>query len=109
MADPLAGIHAALAILVSLELGGGHLLDVALRDGVADLLDGAGLFDEAGSLNEAGSVTKSRVEASGEGWQVVHGNQRVPVLPPRTRVPSQAARPLGLHTATVLEPLSKPC
>lgn len=109
IADPLAGIHAALAILVSLELGGGHLLDVALRDGVADLLDGAGLFDEAGSLNEAGSVTKSRVEASGEGWQVVHGNQRVPVLPPRTRVPSQAARPLGLDTGTVLESLSKPC
>ena len=103
LADPLAGIHAALAILASLALGGGHLLDIALRDGVAHLLDGAG------PLDEAGAATRSRVEASGEGWEVVHGDERVPVLPPRTRIPSQAARPLGSDTGAVLESVSKPC
>lgn len=83
VADPLAGLHAAVATLAALECGGGVLLEVALRDGVAHLLSGARGPREA------------RVERCGNGYQVVLGAERAPVRAPRAREPRGRARPLG--------------
>lgn len=82
LADPLAGVHAALAGLASFEAGGGHRLDLSLRDVTAAILVDAPMPPEAS----------------------VQGGD---VSPPRAREPEGRAAALGADTADVLRRL--PC
>jgi crotonobetainyl-CoA:carnitine CoA-transferase CaiB-like acyl-CoA transferase len=84
IADPLAGLHAALAVQASRCAGGGHLLDVALRDVCA----------HAAAFRTPEDVAAPAVEAAS---------------PPRARRPPRAARPLGADTAAVCAELGVPC
>jgi len=97
IADPLTGLHAALAALACWEGGGGYLLDLALSDVVAHCLG----FGPAPSL--------ASVVPLEPGWEVVAGRQRVPVAAPRARTVPGPARPLGADTERVLEELSIRC
>jgi hypothetical protein len=97
IADPLAGLHAALVALASFRSGGGHLLDVALRDVVAHL------------LVRGGSTREARVERAGSGWEVAQGSARQAVLPPRARATRGRARSLGADTEAVLAELGARC
>jgi hypothetical protein len=74
IADPLAGLHAAVAARASWRAGGGALLDVSLCDVAAQAL----------------ACAPEPVAA------------RHPVLPPRARMPAGRARRLGADTASVL-------
>lgn len=95
IADPLAGLHAAVATRAGLAAGGGVLLDVSLRDGVAHL------------VSQASGVREARVErVPSGGYEVVLGEERLGVLPPRARASETAARKLGADTERVL---SQPC
>jgi crotonobetainyl-CoA:carnitine CoA-transferase CaiB-like acyl-CoA transferase len=82
IADPLTGLHAALALAASQLAGGGHLLDLALRDVTAHAL--AFPADARGEVRE-------------------------PVAPPRHRAPLRAARPFGADTAALFLELGIPC
>lgn len=90
VADPLAGLHAAVATAAALRCGGGLLIDVSLRDGVAHLLCAARGLREA------------RVLRAGSGWAVELDGARAPVRAPRARRPAASARPLGADTLAVL-------
>jgi crotonobetainyl-CoA:carnitine CoA-transferase CaiB-like acyl-CoA transferase len=97
IADPLTGLHAALAALACWRAGGGYLLDLALSDVAAHVL----AFGPAPAAAE--------VHTAGDGWEVVVGQQRVPVSTPRARPIRSAARPLGADTDRVLEELGISC
>jgi crotonobetainyl-CoA:carnitine CoA-transferase CaiB-like acyl-CoA transferase len=97
VADPLAGLHAALAALACWRGGGGYLLDLALSDVVAHVL----AFGPAASA--------ASVRRAGPGWEVVAGQQRVAVSPPRARPVQRPARPLGADTESVLEEVAISC
>jgi hypothetical protein len=97
IADPLAGLHAAVAALASQRCGGGHLLDVSLRAAVADV------------LGRGGPAREARVRACGAGWEVLLGRLREPVRAPRARRPGGRARALGADTAATLGALQLPC
>jgi hypothetical protein len=98
IADPLAGLHAALAVLASWRSGGGHLLDLALRDVAAHAL----AFEPTG--REAARV----IDTPG-GFAVECAGRREPVSPPRARRPRRAARPLGSDTAALLAEFGAAC
>ena len=80
IADPLAGLHAAVAALDAWLAGGGALLDVALRDVAAQAIACA-----------PEPAAPGRAEAA----------------PPRARAPRGRARPLGADTAAVLADLPR--
>jgi len=91
IADPLAGIHAAVAALAQWQSGEGALLELTLRDVTAHC------------FNLGGEGLGARVEVRNSGFEVVvDGGARVPVAPPRTALPVGHARPLGADTASVL-------
>lgn len=73
IADPLAGLHAAVAALASFRLGGGHLVDVSLAGCVRHL------------VARPGRAREGRVVAGPDGFAVEVGGVRAPVLPPRAR------------------------
>jgi crotonobetainyl-CoA:carnitine CoA-transferase CaiB-like acyl-CoA transferase len=97
IADPLTGLHAALAALACWRGGGGYLLDLALRDVVAH----AGAFGPA--------PTPARVGRNGSGWEVAVERQRSVVRPPRARPVRSPARRLGADTERVVEEFALPC
>ncbi len=90
IADPLAGLHAAVATLAARRVGGGVLLDVPLRDGIAHL------------CALAGGVREGRVTRQGDGFVVSVGGEQAVVARPRARRPRGRARPLGADTHAVL-------
>ncbi len=90
VADPLAGLHAAVAALAARRAGGGVLLDVPLRDGVAHL------------CARAVGVREAEVVRAPDGYAVVLGGEWAGVAPPRARTPRGCARPLGADTDAVL-------
>lgn len=96
IADPLTGLHAALAGWASWLAGGGRLLALALRDVVAH---GIG-FGLAGI--EAGGLRARQAE-----WE--QELRDAPCQPPRARVAAGPAQPLGADTAAVLAELGLPC
>ncbi len=101
IADALAGLHAAVAALASWRTGGGHLLDLPLRDGVAHAL----AFAPASS----GARLRAVGAPGADAWEVVAGSERARVAPPRARaVPGRAAR-LGAHTDRILRELAPSC
>jgi crotonobetainyl-CoA:carnitine CoA-transferase CaiB-like acyl-CoA transferase len=77
IADPITGVFAAIGALASLLGGGGHLVDVALRDAA-----GYACGDQAGPRGEAA---------------------RIGVAEPRARPVHSPARPFGADTARVLK------
>lgn len=90
IADPLAGVHAAVSALAALSKGDAVLLDVSLRDVAAHAArSGAGARD-------------AEVRPADGGFEVVAEGRRERVMPPRTRRPRGVARPLGADTHAVL-------
>jgi len=100
--DPLSGLHAAVAALAAWRGGGGVLLDLSLRDVTAHAL----LFQPNGA--DAPRATAER-RLSETGWEVVAGDERALVAPPRARKPKAKARPLGADTERVLKALGLSC
>jgi hypothetical protein len=97
IADPLAGVHAALAAFAFWQRGEGALLDVALRDVAANAL-GAGIACERGE-----------VRVRGDDCEVLAGGAYARVAAPRARQPSGRARPLGADTRAVAAELGITC
>lgn len=97
VADPLAGLHAAVAALASFRCGGGALLDVSLRD------------VSAHALGFAAAAPQAEVRRAAEGWEVVAAGERARVQPPRARVVRRRARPFGADTRAVLGAPSRAC
>jgi hypothetical protein len=87
LADPLTGLHAAVAAQAALRSGGRHLVQVALSEVAASTLDRA--------------PVPSAVEAH-PGWQVAGEHGAVAVADPTARRRSGSARPLGADTGAVL-------
>jgi hypothetical protein len=97
IADPLTGLHAAVATLAHLRAGEGALLALALRDVAAHCL-------AAGDAREGAFVA-----GEGERPEVVAGGTRAAVAAPRTALPAGRARSLGADTAAVLSDLGIRC
>lgn len=101
IADPLTGLHAAVAALMSWRAGGGELLDLALRDVAAHALAFGG---------ESAPARVQRVEAPGPpAWEVVAGGERARVSPPRARSVDGRAPALGADTDEVLAERAPRC
>ena len=97
LADPLTGLHAAVAALASWSAGGGHLLDLSLRDVAAHVAGFAAL------------ASRAKVRSHVSGWEVsVEGEQQL-VRPPRARAVSGRGPELGADTQAVLRELEIPC
>ena len=94
IADPLTGLHAAVAAWASWRRGGGQLLDLALRDVTAHVLG----FGE--------TPCAAQVRRVGSGFEVVADGARAPVLEPRARVARGRAPALGADTHAVLQDLA---
>jgi hypothetical protein len=92
VADPLTGIHAALAALAFHARGGGVLVDIALSRVAA----------HAGSFLRVPDAT---VRANAKGWEVVTAAGAAHVLPPRLRRNDASAPEIGADTAAVFEEL----
>lgn len=110
IADPLSGLHAAVAALASWRMGGGLLLDIALRDVVAHAL--------AAHLRVGVGVHASRVHECREEpipggaeptFEVLCGDGSARVRAPLGRSPVARARPLGADTRAVLRELGAGC
>ena len=93
IADPLTGMHAALAAWGSYRQGGGRLLALALRDVVAHGVRFAGLQDR-GALRARCEEWTRRVASS-------------PVVLPQPRAITASARPSGADTQAVLAELAR--
>jgi crotonobetainyl-CoA:carnitine CoA-transferase CaiB-like acyl-CoA transferase len=91
-ADPIAGLHAAVAAAYSLLSGRSHFIDVSLHDAVASTL--AGGRNKELLASEAGNEWFLRVEGA-----------NVPVAVPQAREATGAARPFGADTEAVLAEL----
>ena len=100
IADPLTGLHAAVALLAAWNGGGGALLDLSLRDVTAHVL----AFDTEADVAEVRALP-DRDDA----WEVVADGSRAPVATPRARPPAGAARALGADTRSTLTALGIPC
>ena len=76
LADPLAGVHAALAVHAALRRGGGELLDLRLAGVVAHAI-----------AQRAFVCARGRVvaRAASAGFEVESGGRRAPVEAPRAR------------------------
>ena len=96
IADPLTGLHAAVAALASWQRGGGQLVDVALRDVVA----------HAAAFGAGRRESPVEFRQSPGGWEVVADGERQAVAPPRARPTAGAARPFGADTDTLLRSLA---
>lgn len=91
IADPLAGMHAALAAWWSFTHGGGRLLSVALHDVIAFGIQFTGAADAEENRATAAAWSASITSAD--------------VAPPRARAPCGPARALGADTHAVLATL----
>ncbi len=98
IADPLTGMHAAVAALAGYRHGGGVLAALALRDVAAYAL-------AFGPAPTAATVRSLDRPAGPPAWEVVADGVRAPVRAPRARAPHARARPLGADTAAVLREL----
>ncbi len=108
IADPLAGLHAAVAALATWRSGGGVLLDVALRNVVGHAM-AFGPTARPASVRPAAPAPDRSQPADEVGWEVsVDGNTQA-VLAPRARPAHQRARPLGADTTAVLQEFVAAC
>jgi crotonobetainyl-CoA:carnitine CoA-transferase CaiB-like acyl-CoA transferase len=97
IADPLTGLHAAVAARASWLAGGGQLLDLSLRDVAAHAARFA-----PGDVGAEVSQHEGR-------WQVRAGATTARVAPPRARPAAVAARGLGDDTERICAELALPC
>lgn len=97
VADPLTGLHAAVAG-AALQIGGGaHVIEVAMREVV-----GHSLFaGERRALDDEPAGTH-QVVWSGGGWRLRCAEGDLPVARPRARRVTGAARPAGADRSRVL-------
>jgi crotonobetainyl-CoA:carnitine CoA-transferase CaiB-like acyl-CoA transferase len=95
IADPLTGMHAAVAALAAYERGGGVLIALALRDVVAHVV-GFGL------PASPAHVRRRPGAADADAWEVLADGERQRVTVPRARPLRGVARSLGADTDAVL-------
>ncbi len=108
IADPLAGVHAAVAALASTLGGGGDLIEVALRNvAAATLRDGSvtGCPDGAPAAAITHGGGPIAVERAGDGWALTGPEGPVAIAPATIRAAPSRAAPLGAHTDAVLAEL----
>jgi len=96
IADPLAGVHAAVSALEAWRAGEAVLLDVALRDVAAAA---------AGAPADGAAARDAVVRARDGGHEVEADGAQEAVSEPRARRPAGRARPLGADSAAVLAEL----
>ena len=97
VADPLAGLHAAVATLAHHRAGIGGVLDVALFD-VARYAAGF----------EAGALT-APIERRDAGWQIVVNGARHAIAPPRARTGNARAPALASPTEVLADRWTRAC
>lgn len=97
IADPLTGLHAAVAALASWSAGGGQLLDLSLRDVAAHV------------LGFSGPSLRANVRSHAAGWEVTVDGKAQLVQPARARAVSERGPELGADTEAVLRELAIPC
>lgn len=90
IADPLTGMHVAVAAVAAWRSGGGYMLDIPLCSVIQHCME-AEL-----------KVVSLPVEKVGGDWQFEINGERVVVEPPSARKVSRRARPLGADTEAVL-------
>ena len=95
LADPVAGLHALVAILAARVDGRSHLVDVSLRAAL-----GHAIGDVDGDP-ECALPDLTRLRRDGIGW-LVDGDPSRRAVMPTGRVPSGRARDLGADTDAVL-------
>jgi hypothetical protein len=86
----MTGLYTAVAALACHRAGGGLLLDIALADVIAHL------------VAQTGGSRVARVVSGPDADFVEWADERVPVSPPRARVPVGTAQALGADTEAVL-------
>jgi crotonobetainyl-CoA:carnitine CoA-transferase CaiB-like acyl-CoA transferase len=97
IADPLTGLHAALAAWASHLGGGGRLIALSLCDVVRACLH----YDLPGTIEAR--------QARHDEWAAVLNAVSVLPAAPHARKASGSARPLGADTDTILQELGIPC
>jgi hypothetical protein len=97
LADPLTGIHAALAAMAFWQGGGGVLLDLNLHDVTAHCLNFYPDSDRGVVLKNAGK------------WQLHQNKQRLEVCFPTIRRADHAATFAGSDTDTLVAEFNLPC
>lgn len=108
IADPLTGLHGAVAALASWHAGGGVLLDVALRNVVAHTL-AFGPPPRPASVSAVFPASTTRDASLEPLWEVTADGVRQRVLPPRARLCREPARPLGADTNELLREFAARC
>ncbi len=93
LADPLAGICAAIGGLEAWLEGGGRLVDASLM-AAASYVAAAGL--------PHGDSQPAVVAAENGSWALKCGTTTEPVRPPKARMPQAAAATCGAHTGALL-------
>lgn len=96
IADPLTGMHAAVAALGAYRRGGGVLLALALRDVAAHALAFGPSVPDASVRSADGAPDR---------WDVVADGARARVVPPRARTPRAPARAFGADTDAIVRAL----
>ena len=94
LADPLTGLHAAVAALAFWRTGQGGVLDLSLRAVVAHVL--------ATEAPDPDARVEAREAAGKREWTVVTRSGEEPVATPRARAVGRQAPALGAHTARVV-------
>ncbi|MDB5984951.1 MAG: CoA transferase [Nevskia sp.] len=97
IADPLTGLHAALAAWASHRDGGGRLIALALHDVVSHCIQ----FDRPADA--------AALQARQRDWSGQLVSAGAALQTPKLRAASAAARPLGADTAAVLAELGIAC
>ena len=97
LADPLTGLHAAVAALAFWSSGYGGLLDLSLCN------------TSAHCLNFAPTLPHGKLSGSPNDWQLTIENHMSPVLPPSSRKSLGAAPALGAHTEQILREFQIVC
>ncbi len=95
IADPLSGLHAAVAALGAWRRGGGVLLSLALRDVAAHALT-------FGPAVSPASVRRTLATDCEPRWELLADGEVQVVRPPSARTPRSRARPLGDDTDSVV-------
>ena len=93
IADPLTGIHAALAAYGSWRIGGGRLLDIAMSNVAAHVRGFALMPDDC------------TVTGMDGGYRVTTEHEHGTVQKPRARTACGKAAKLGEHTRAVIDEL----
>lgn len=92
IADPLAGLHAGVAVVAALLGGEGVHIDLALREVVGSVLS---------DMRSRPPAVGTALGSAAQGWHL-RDAYATPVAPPRARLATTVAPTLGAHTEAVL-------